>query len=173
MGSDPFTRNVIFLVYIRQFVFKNKYILTRKLARAIIGCTWNKYQEQRCYPGWEMVMTISDRIFDRLKQLGMTQRTFSENTGISQSTISEWKSKGTNPTSEKIMVICKELKVTPEWLLSGIEKTGVRGNALDWYVIDKETEMGEIIKNYHSMDDKQRERLMGYMEAIMSLKMEE
>ena len=118
-------------------------------------------------------MTISDRIFDRLKQLGMTQRTFSEKTGISQSTISEWKSKGTNPTSEKIMVICNELKVTPEWLLSGIEKTGERGNALDWYVIDKDTEMGEIIKNYHSMDEKQRERLMGYMEAIMSIKREE
>lgn len=74
-------------------------------------------------------MTISDRIFDRLKQLGMTQRTFSEKTGISQSTISEWKSKGTNPTSEKIMVICNILKVTPEWLLSGVEKTGARGNA--------------------------------------------
>ena len=65
---------------------------------------------------------------------------------------------------------CKLLKVTPEWLLSGVEKTGARGNALDWYVIDKDTEMGEIIKNYHSMDDRQRERLMGYMEAIMSIK---
>ncbi len=115
-------------------------------------------------------MTISDRIFDRLKELGMTQRTFSEKTGISQSTISEWKRKGTNPTSEKIMVICNVLRVTPEWLLSGIEKTGDRGNSLDWYVIDKNTEMGTIIKSYHSMDDKERERLMGYMEAIMSLK---
>ena len=118
-------------------------------------------------------MTISDRIFDRLKQLGMTQRTFSENTGISQSTISEWKSKGTNPTSEKIMVICNVLKVAPEWLLSGIEKTGVKGNALDWYVIDKDTEMGEIIKNYHAMNGRQRERLIGYMEAIMSFEKDE
>ena len=118
-------------------------------------------------------MTISDRIFERIKQLSMTQKEFAKKAGIQQSTISEWKSKGTNPTSEKIMVICNELKVTPEWLLSGIEKTGERGNALDWYVIDKDTEMGEIIKNYHSMDEKQRERLMGYMEAIMSIKKEE
>ena len=50
-------------------------------------------------------MTIGDRIFARLKETGMTQKEFSENTGISQSTISEWKSKRTNPTSEKIMII--------------------------------------------------------------------
>ena len=33
-------------------------------------------------------MTIGDRIFDRLKEIGMTQKEFSEKTGISQSTIS-------------------------------------------------------------------------------------
>ena len=62
-------------------------------------------------------MTISDRIFEKLKQNKMSQKDFSEATGISQSTISEWKSKRTNPTSEKIMIICKVLDVTPEWLL--------------------------------------------------------
>lgn len=113
-------------------------------------------------------MTISDRIFDRLKQINMTQKVFSEETGISQSTISEWKSKKTNPTSEKIMVICNVLKVTPEWLLSGVEKTGERGNDLDWYVVDKETEIGEVIQMYHAMDDRQRARLLGYMEAIIA-----
>ena len=65
-------------------------------------------------------MTISDRIFERLRQLNISQKEFSEETGISQSTISEWKSKGTNPTSEKIMIICNVVNVTPEWLLSGI-----------------------------------------------------
>ena len=69
-------------------------------------------------------MTISERIFERLAQLGMSQKQFSESTGILQSTISEWKKKKTNPTSEKIMVICQVLGVTPEWLLSGIEKNG-------------------------------------------------
>ena len=39
-------------------------------------------------------MTISDRIFERLRQLNISQKEFSEETGISQSTISEWKSKG-------------------------------------------------------------------------------
>ncbi len=114
-------------------------------------------------------MTISDRIFGRLRQIKMSQKTFSGKTGISQSTISEWKSKRTNPTSEKIMIICKVLDVTPEWLLSGIENTGDKGNNSLWYVIDKDTEMGMIIKSYHDMDEHQRERLCGYIEAIMAM----
>lgn len=115
-------------------------------------------------------MTISDRIFEKLKQINMSQKEFSEQTGISPSTISEWKSKRTNPTSEKIMVICKVLEVTPEWLLSGIENTGERGNNLEWYVIDKDTDMGFIIKQYHNMDEQQRNRLLGYIEAMSSAK---
>ena len=111
-------------------------------------------------------MTISDRIFERLRQQGMSQKEFSQLTGISQSTISEWKSKRTNPTSEKIMIICKVLEVTPEWLLSGAENTGERGNELPWYVIGKDTEMGEIIKEYHGMDGRRRARLLGYLEAL-------
>ena len=115
-------------------------------------------------------MTISDRIFERLRQLDISQKQFSEETGISQSTISEWKSKGTNPTSEKIMMICKVLEVTPEWILSGIGNTGTRGNDLQWYVIGKESEIGELITEYHNMDEKQRDRLMGYVEAMKGLK---
>ena len=63
------------------------------------------------------MQTISDRIFDLLETKKMTQKSFSEQTGISQTTISEWKSKRTNPTSEKIMPICQVLNVTPEYLI--------------------------------------------------------
>ena len=52
-------------------------------------------------------MTISERVFYRLNEIGMSQKEFSEQTGIAPSTISEWKSKRTNPTSEKIMIMCK------------------------------------------------------------------
>lgn len=111
-------------------------------------------------------MTIGDRIFERLQQLNMSQKVFSENTGISQSTISEWKSKRTNPTSEKIMIICKVLEVTPEWLLSGIGCSGDRGNAIPWYIIDRDSELGAVVSEYQRLDEKQRARLMGYMEAL-------
>ena len=114
-------------------------------------------------------MTIGDRIFERLEQINMTQKVFSEKTGISQSTISEWKSKHTNPTSEKIMIICSVLNVTPEWLLSGMENTGTRGNQNDWYVVDRDTEIGQLIQSYNEMDKSSRDRLQGYIEAMKNI----
>ena len=72
-------------------------------------------------------MLIRDRIFAKLEELNMTQKEFSELTGIPQTTISDWRKKRTNPTAEKILIICKVLNVTPEWLLSGIEPQGSRG----------------------------------------------
>ena len=112
-------------------------------------------------------MTISDRVFYRLKEIGMQQREFSEKTGIAQSTISEWKSKRTNPTSEKIMIICKVLDVSPEWLLSGVENTGKKGNKLNLILVDKKTEVGEVLTTYNELDELNRARLMGYMKALI------
>ena len=112
-------------------------------------------------------MTIRERIFIRLEELNMTQKAFSEKTGISQSAISEWKSKKTNPTADKIMVICQVLGVSPEWLLSGVEKEGRRGNDLNFIVIDKGTDVGELIEEYNKMSRDARARLMGYMHALV------
>ena len=87
------------------------------------------------------IMTISDRIFEKLAKTGMTQKKFSEETGIQQSTISEWKKNHTNPTSDKIMPICKTLKVSPEWLLSGIDRAGNKRKKGDYLIIEKDTEI--------------------------------
>ena len=111
-------------------------------------------------------MTISERIFEKLQELSMTQKEFSDRTSIQQSTISEWKKKKTNPSADKIMIICKVLDVEPEWLLSGTDgKTGYR-NPLDWYVIGKGTELGEMISEYNALDNRQRARLKGYIDAL-------
>ena len=96
-------------------------------------------------------MTIRERIFSRLNELNMTQKEFSDKTGISQSAISEWKSKKTNPTTDKVMVICQVLKVSPEWLLSGVENEGKRGNDLNFMVVDKDSEIGVFIKDYNKL----------------------
>ena len=112
-------------------------------------------------------MTISDRIFEKLRQIHMSQKQFSQETGIPQSTISEWKTKKTNPTSEKIMQICTVLDVTPEWLLSGSEKTGKRGNDLPRYVVDRDSEIGEIVYNYNRLKERHRQRVQGYMTALL------
>lgn len=112
-------------------------------------------------------MTVSDRIFQILEEKGMTQKFFSEKTGIPQSTISDWRKKRTNPASDKIMAICSILEVSPEWLLSGIKGEGDRADSLDWYAIHRDSEVGKIIEMYNEMTRSQRDRLMGYLEANM------
>lgn len=66
-------------------------------------------------------MKISENIFNIMEQKGMTQLELSEKTGINQSTISDWKTKKTNPAANKIMIICKALKVSPKKLLEGMD----------------------------------------------------
>ena len=64
-------------------------------------------------------MIISERIFKMLKEKNMSQNEFAKRVGLASSTISDWKTKKTNPSADKIMDICKVLGVTPEQLLTG------------------------------------------------------
>ncbi len=48
-------------------------------------------------------MTIRDRIFDKIEEMGLTQKEFSKRTGIPESTVSDWRKKKTNPTADNSM----------------------------------------------------------------------
>ncbi|MCR5701131.1 MAG: helix-turn-helix domain-containing protein [Lachnospiraceae bacterium] len=115
-------------------------------------------------------MTIRDKIFDKLAELNMTQKEFSKRTGIPETTVSDWKKKKTNPTSEKIMIICKVLDVTPEWLLSGVELHGTRSNPAEIYAVDAKTDAGELLETYNSLDAAMQARLLGYAQALKNMK---
>ena len=115
-------------------------------------------------------MTISDRIFEKMKEHSMSQKMFSEQTGILQSTISEWKKKKTNPTAEKILIICKVLDVTPEWLLSGIETHGTRSNPAKIIAVDASTEGGQLLELFNSCDAATQARILGYAQAFGNMK---
>ena len=110
--------------------------------------------------------TISDRIFELLKEKKMSQKAFAERTGIAESTISDWKRKRTNPVSDKILIICEVLDVSPYELLSGAEHTGTRSRDNNTYVISKETEIGTLVETYQKLDADMQKRLMGYLEAL-------
>lgn len=114
-------------------------------------------------------MTVRDRIFEKLEELNMTQKEFSKRTGIPETTISDWRKKRTNPMAEKILVICKVLGVTPEWLLSGVEQEKNRSNPVVWYAIDADTDSGKLIECFNSMDNGLQQRLLGYAEALAKL----
>ena len=112
-------------------------------------------------------MTISERIFARLKELSITQKELSDMTGIMPNTICMWKKKKTNPTSDKIMKICEVLKVSPEWLLAGMDIDGEEEESVDYYVVWKNSEYGTLLEKYKKLNNNKRERLMGFLEALL------
>ena len=98
--------------------------------------------------------TISDKIFELLKEKGMSQKEFAQRTGIAESSISDWKKKRTNPVSDKILIICEVLDVTPYELLSGAEHTGNRSRDNNTYVISKENAGRNISKIRYKCTEK-------------------
>lgn len=109
-------------------------------------------------------MIISERIFKVLKEKQISQKIFSEQTGIAQSTISDWKRKKTNPASDKIMVICNVLQITPYELLSGTDTTVKKET--DFIMVPKDSEDYILLERYHSLKNTEQGRLMGYLEAL-------
>ena len=58
-------------------------------------------------------MSISDNIFKIMDDKGISQHELSRQTGIAQSCISDWKTKGTDPQAKKIISICEVLGCSP------------------------------------------------------------
>ena len=106
---------------------------------------------------------ISEKIFELILRNGVTQKEFSEETGISQSTISDWKRKGTNPAADKILKICEVLKVTPYELLGENETEQNAGNPE--MSAGNETEK-IILEGFRNLSDRKKERILGYLAAL-------
>lgn len=111
-------------------------------------------------------MTISEKIFEILDTKGISQKEFSIATNIPQSTISDWRKKKTNPASDKILVICDFLDITPYQLLSNVKEEGTRTNKMSYRIVVEGTEEDQLIEEYEGLDAKARARLLGYLEAL-------
>lgn len=110
---------------------------------------------------------ISEKIFELILKNGMSQKEFSEETGISQSTISDWKRKGTNPSADKILKICEVLKVTPYELLGESE---TEQNAVDLELRAVNSEKKVILEGFRNLPGRQKERVLGYLAALQEEK---
>ena len=111
-------------------------------------------------------MTVGEKIFYLLKKKGMTQKEFSDKTGIATTTISDWKKKNTNPGSDKIMTICAALDIKPEILLSGVQEDSVRGSKVDYMILAKDSEERNLIEIYNSMNTLDKTHLMEYAKSL-------
>ena len=116
-------------------------------------------------------MLISERIHTLIKEKKMTQLEFAHRTGISQSTISDWRRKGTNPSSDKIMIICEVLEVSPYELLLGTENTKLKEykqpKQPDFIVVNKDSKEYVLIETYQKMDSDEKARLEEYMTSLL------
>lgn len=100
-------------------------------------------------------MTISQRIFLILKEKKLKQKELAKRTGISESAISDWKKKGTNPAAENISAIADFLEVSLEYLVTGKEK----GLSLP----DDEL---ELLTYYKELPEREQMKLIGRASAL-------
>ena len=112
-------------------------------------------------------MTIGERTLQLIREKGITQKEFSEQTGIAQSTVSDWKGKRLNPGSDKILLICEVLDVDPAYLLSGTETSGkVKSPST---IVYEDSEEYQFLLEYRDLNVEMRKRLLGYMQALKEL----
>lgn len=115
-------------------------------------------------------MTISERIFHILKERGISQKEFSEQTGITQSSISDWKRKKTNPNAEKIMIICDVLKISPVELLQDTPRSN--NHVSEGIIVSEGTLDYEILTEVQPLPKDAKIRLLGYVDALRKLQLE-
>ena len=86
--------------------------------------------------------------------------------GLSGSTISDWKTKKTNPSTDKIMDICAALDITPQQLLTGegIDDDFSRHNDMDVSFEDR-----KMLTEYHGLGEEQQKRLLAYLKTLKKL----
>jgi transcriptional regulator with XRE-family HTH domain len=105
-----------------------------------------------------------------MEEREISQKEFANRTGISQSTISDWKRKGTNPSADKIMIICEVLSISPYELLSGTENNKMKEyKELDYVIVDKQSTEFEVLETYRNLDMNSKRRLEGYMKALTEM----
>lgn len=100
-------------------------------------------------------MTISQRIFQLLKSKGKMQKELAAYTGISTAAISDWKTHGTNPSSDKIVAIAEFLGTSPEYLLTGKEsEKNLSENEI------------EVLHIYRKFSDRDQIKIIGRLEQM-------
>ena len=110
-------------------------------------------------------MGIGLRVCEILKERGITQKQFSKMTGIAESTISDWKRKGFNPSADKIGIICGALNITLDELNGNAKGRlkSVSGADFSFAISEDERSLIEI---YRESDDAQRARILAYVRNL-------
>lgn len=107
-------------------------------------------------------MSINDKIFKLMKSQNISQHELARKTGIAQSTISDWKNRGTVPAGDKIPQICKILNIN----VSDLYDQNIE-NTKNEYVIREEDDLYEFVSKYKEMNAATQKRLLAYLKALL------
>lgn len=118
-------------------------------------------------------MTISQRIFELLKEKNLKQKQLADYTGISTAAISSWKKLKTNPSSDKIPKICEFLDVSYEYLLTGVEKqtdsvTVMNDFTSDTYGSVSDLEL-DLLNRFRKLPERDKYKVIGFIEAKLDI----
>ena len=104
------------------------------------------------------ILKVYEKIFARLDELSMSQSELSRRTGISTSTINDWKKKKINPQADKLIVISRALDMSLADLLG---EDGAESRDTDYSAEEK-----YLVECYRRSDDHVRKHMLRYMELI-------
>ena len=117
-------------------------------------------------------MTISERLFQIMKEQHISQVELSRRTGISTRTISDWRKKKTNPGADKILMICEVLNLDPRTLLAGEGRSEMPEGVS--YTVPEGTDATvmeeKILYDYRELSDAKKRRLRAYMNMLQNTK---
>ncbi len=106
-------------------------------------------------------MNFNERLFKILEERGITQKELSKKSGISESTICDWKRKGKVPGIDKVLIISRVLGIS---LYDLISDDLISDDHPADYVLDDKEKL--LIERYRALDDGHKRRLLAYFEQI-------
>ena len=64
--------------------------------------------------------SATDRILKKMNELGLKHKDLVSSTGASKGAVSHWLSCVNTPSGERLLLLARLLKVTPDWILTGV-----------------------------------------------------
>jgi transcriptional regulator with XRE-family HTH domain len=105
----------------------------------------------------------ADRLRARRQELRLTQEQLSEQTGVTQSTISQLERGEQIPTLRSLVVLAKALDVPIDWLL------GVEADRSGEAISSTDTLEAEIIEQFRRVDPSRQQEVADLFRAIVNL----
>lgn len=115
----------------------------------------------------EKYISINEKIFELINKKGITQKELSDLTGISTSAISDWKHRGSIPSSLNVKKICKALNVDAKTILGDTDD-----NENKQYIINETDELYDFIEAYNEIPQGAKKRILTYAVAMMKSELE-